>query len=99
MKIPVQRLWESNLAWDEPVLKHIECSWRKWYDELPCLQNHTSPRSYFPKHVELTSVQLRGFCDDSEVANSEVVYLRAINRKEAIHTALVLAKSNVAPIK
>ena len=53
-------------------------------------------RSYFPKEVELASVQLHRFCDASEVAYSEIVYLRA---KVSFHTALIMAKTKVAPIK
>ena len=99
MKILLQRLWESNLGWDEPVPENIERAWEKWYEELPQLRNHNIPRSYFPKDVEVVSIQLHGFCDASEVAYSGVVYLRAVDKEGAIRTALVMAKTKVAPIK
>ena len=54
---------------------------------------------YFPKDVEVTSVQLHGFCNVSEVAFSGMVYLRAADKKGAIHTALVIGKTKVAPLK
>ncbi len=44
-------------------------------------------------------MQLHGFCDASEVAYSGVVYLRAVDKEGAIRTALVMAKTKVAPIK
>ena len=99
IKILLKRLWESNLEWDEPVRENIERSWEKWYEELPQLWNHTIPGSYFPKDMEIVNVQLHGFCDASEVAYSGVLYLRAVNKKGAIHTALVMAKTKVATIK
>ena len=99
MKILLQRLWESNLEWDEPVPENIERSWEKLYEKLPHLRNHTIPRSYFPNDVELTSVQLHEFCDTSKVTYSGVVYLRAVDKKRAIHTALVMAKTKVVPVK
>ena len=99
MKILLQRLWESHLDWDEPVPDHIERSWMKWYEELPQLRKHTIPRPYFPKDADIIDVQLHGFSDASEVAYSGVVYLRAIDKKGAVHTALVMAKTKVAPIK
>ena len=99
LKILLQRLWERNLDWDDPVPEEIKHTWTKWKDELPDLRNHLVPRPYFPKEVKVVSTQLHGFCDASEVAYSSVVYLRAIDSEGGVHTSLVMAKTKVAPIK
>ena len=99
LKILLQRLWERNLEWDEPVPGEIEQTWKKWHEELPDLREHVIARPYFPKQVEITSMELHGFCDASEVAYSSVLYLRAIDSEGDVHISLVMAKTKVAPIK
>ena len=99
MKILLQRLWKSNLNWDEPVPAHIENVWERWRRELPGLREHLIARSYFPKPVRKETVQLHGFCDASEVAYVGMVYLRAIDSNENVYVSLVMAKTKVAPIK
>ena len=88
------------MEWDEPVPEEIEHTWKKWHEELPELREHLVPRPYFPKWVEVDSIQMHGFCDASEVAYSGVVFLRPINSEGGLHTSLVLAKTkvHVAPI-
>ena len=44
-------------------------------------------------------MQLHGFCDAMEVAYSGVVYLRATDFEGAVHMALVMARTKLAPIK
>ena len=52
------------------------------------------------KEFDIASIELHGFCDASESAYSGVVYIRATNVHSAInYTALVIAKTKVAPIK
>ena len=99
LKILLQRLWERNLEWDEPVPGEIEQTWKRWHEELPDLREHVIARPYFPKQVEIISMELHGFCDASEVAYSSVVYLRAIDSEGDVHISLVMAKTKVAPIK
>ena len=99
MKIMLQRLWESNLAWDEPVPEPIENAWRRWHRELPTLKNFQVPRSYVPKDCSIKTMQLHGFCDASEAAYSGVVYVRATDELNDVHLSLVLAKTKVAPLK
>ena len=72
LKILLQRLWERNLEWDEPVPVEIGRTWKRWHEELPDLREHLIARPYFPKHVEPIDVQVHGFCDASEVAYSVV---------------------------
>ena len=57
------------------------------------------PRCYFPKKVQVASLQLHGFSDVSEYAYSSVVYLRMEDTDGNHHVALVASKTRVSPIK
>ena len=52
MKILLQRLWETKLSWDEPVLSHISNVWIRWKSELPILSELLLDAT-FPKKVRL----------------------------------------------
>ena len=71
----------------------------QWRYELSLLVNKTIPRCYFTKTVQITSFQLHGFCDASELAYAGVVYLWMIDSNENAHVSLVILKTKVAPIK
>ena len=98
-KILLQRLWEQKVDWDDPVPQAIREAWLQWRCELRLLVSKTIPRCYFPKSVQVTSFQLHGFCDASELAYAGVVYLRMVDSEENVHIALVTSKTKVAPIK
>ena len=99
MKILLQRLWESKLDWDEAVPEAIESVWSKWRSQLQSLSRIHIPRCYIPKDVQVTSLQLHGYCDASEDAYAGVVYLRMEDTNGNIHVALVASKTRVAPLK
>ena len=99
MKILLQRLWELQLDWDEPVPEHIQAIWERWRSELPALSAKCIPRCYFPKEAEIVSFQVHAFSDASENAYAGVVYLRLVDSTERVYTSLVLAKTKVSPIK
>ena len=99
MKMLLQRLWESNIDWDESVPTFIKETWLQWISELPSLKGCHVPRYYFPKDVTITSLQLHGFCDASENAYAGVVYLRGEDSEGRIHISIVTAKTRVSPIK
>ena len=99
MKILLQRLWESNLSWDDPAPPDIADDWHRWREELPILKSKGIPRCYFPKDSLVTSKQLHGFSDASKAAYSAVVYLRTVDTEGNIKTSLVSSKTKVSPIK
>ena len=51
-KIPLQRLWEQKVDWDDPVPQPIHDAWFQWRSELNLL---AVPRCYFPKTAQITS--------------------------------------------
>ena len=81
---------------DEVVPTSVAESWESW---KTALANRPIPRYYFPKEMEITSLQLHGFSDASEEASTGVVYLRALDSFDHIYTSLVVAKSYVSPLK
>jgi hypothetical protein len=57
------------------------------------------PRCYFSSKNAIVSTQLHGFSDASEDAYGGVVYLRVEDSTNKVHTALVISKTKVSPIK
>ena len=98
-KILFQRLGELKLEWDDTVPLSVKTQWLKWRTELPLLANCHIARCYFPRDSFITSWQLHGFSDASELAFAGVVYLRMIDTNENVHVSLVTSKTKVAPIK
>ena len=98
-KVLLQRLWKERIGWDEMVSPAISNVWEKWNKEIGEFQSYSIQRSYFPKEANITSLQLHGFTDASEMAYAGVVYVRGIDMKEVAHVGLVIAKTKVAPIK
>ena len=92
-------MWEAGVDWDEDALQHIVEEWMHWRIELKLLSQKHVDRYYFPKDAVIQDLQLHGFCDASENAFANVVYLRITDFKGKVHVPLVLAKTKVAPIK
>jgi len=99
VKILLQRLWELKIDWDDPIPQSIHDAWSQWRAELSLLSSHRIPRCYFPKDVQVHTVQLHGFSDASEQAYAGVIYLRGRDSKGKVHVSLVMSKTKVAPIK
>ena len=98
-KILLQRVWESKIGWDDLLPQAIHQSWLQWRAELHLLTKRHVPRCYYPKHADVVSIQLHGFCDASEDAYAGVVYFRAQDRLGNVYISLVISKTKVAPIK
>ena len=99
IKIMLQQLWVAKIAWDDLVPLAVQNAWEKWKSELPTLNKCTIHRCYYPAGADVSSRELNGFCDASELAYGGVVYLRAQDSNENLSVALVIAKTKVAPIK
>ena len=97
MKVLIQSLWEHNLRWDEPVPDQIERIWKRWHTELQVSRALCVPCPYLPNDVDVKSMEVDRFRNTSEVAYLAVVYLRAIDFEGAVHIALVMAKTKLAP--
>ena len=98
MKILYQQLWEEKLGWDEPVPEPYLTKHKNWRNQLSILSDIHIPRCYFAQETTLT-IELHGFSDASEAAYAAVVYVRATYLVHEPTCRLVIAKTNVAPVK
>ena len=99
VKILLQRVWELKIGWDDLLPQDIHRLLFQWRSELHLLTERHIPRCYYPKHVDIDSIELHGFCDASEDAYAGVVYLRSQDRRGNVYISLVISKTKVAPIK
>ena len=96
MKALLQRLWEINLTWDDPIPEHMRQIGSQWRSELPLLITMHIPRCYSPTKEVIMSTELHGFSDASEEAYAGVVYIRV---EYSTKTSLITSKTKVSPIK
>ena len=89
----LQRVWESGVDWDQEIPQNITEEWLRWRTELKYLSKKLINRYCFPKDATIRELQLHGFCDASEDAFADVVYIRMTDSDEKVHTSLVLAKT------
>ena len=99
VKILLQQLWEQKVGWDDSVPPHIRDTWFHWRLELHLLSEKHTPRCYFDKATRVSSVELHGFCNASELAYAAVIYLRFTDTDNNIQISLVTSKTKVAPIR
>ena len=69
----LQRLWEEHLNWDELVSPAVSKVWENWMSKITELRHCLIHRSYSPKEANITTIQLHGFRDASEVVYAGVV--------------------------
>ncbi|CAG7726320.1 unnamed protein product, partial [Allacma fusca] len=96
-KIHLQMIWKSGIGWDDELGAEQYTLWISWFQQIKCLAEIKIPRFYqFPTEI---NIQLHVCCDASEVAYAAVAYLRAEFNDGKIHTALIMSKTRVAPLK
>lgn len=99
-KVLVQRLWDKNREWDDPLLpQELLDAWNEWEGELQVLPSISLPRCYTPKEVDSASSfrDVHIFCDASEKAYGAVAYLRTEDNQGKTYLSFLLARSRVAP--
>nr|XP_018913598.1 PREDICTED: uncharacterized protein LOC109041647 [Bemisia tabaci] len=92
----IQHLWLQKIGWDEPLPTHLHTMWGKFLAELPALEEIRIPRHFCPQG---RSIQVMGFSDASLLGYSAVVYARFTDANGQLDTALIAAKTKVAPLK
>ena len=96
----VQMLCHNQLACDDPVDEGIQEKWTKWKCNLNILKDIKLRICYKPEGFgQVVSCSLHHFCNASENGYGQVLYVRLVNATVKIHCSLVIAKSQVAPIK
>ena len=98
-KIMVQRLWQQDLGWDQDVTGELAQEYHKWRKQLPSLTSIAIPCCYFRLDHSRVSIQLYGFVDATQAAYRGVLYLHVVYKDTSTETALIMAKSRVAPLQ
>lgn len=99
VKMLLQEIWRSTVAWDEQITADQHAQWLRWINVLPTISKIRIPRCYTANMPgKVTSVELHVFVDASENAYAAVGYFR-ISAGEFVKCALVAAKTKVAPIQ
>ncbi|KAK2903738.1 hypothetical protein Q8A73_010395 [Channa argus] len=96
----MQELCRMKLGWDEIVPEHLAQMWSQWVQGLEQLTDFGIERCFKPKDFGQTvSAQLHHFADASENGYGTVTYLVQRNISNQAHSAFVLGKARVAPLK
>lgn len=100
LKILLQKIWRSQISWDELITEEQSKEWSVWLQNLQNIEKVKIQRCYLRnlstwKNV---TVQMHVFVDASEQASAAVAYLR-LRRENNIECTLVSAKTHVAPLK
>lgn len=74
----MQRVWQTNLGWDDQLPSELSELWRKFVDNLPAIQQLKIP--HFVGTQRGIHYYLCEFCDASEKGYSAVVYLKLIDK-------------------
>ncbi|XP_058448672.1 uncharacterized protein LOC131428643 [Malaya genurostris] len=100
LKILLQEIWRTGVAWDDPIREEQSRKWRIWLDVLPAVATVSVPRCYrsIVPVSKNTLIQLHMFVDASENGFAAVAYLR-FQYKNCIECALVGSKTRVAPLR
>ncbi len=96
-KLMLQRIWQEQLSWDQPVSEETGKRFIAYWNELDELEKFSIPRAYSTL-TNPTAYELYAFCDASEKAYAAVAYLKTTNQNGVI-TNFVAAKTRVAPLK
>lgn len=97
-KMILQEVWRDGTSWDEPINSRLLQPWREWVKELQNIEMIKIPRQYAPVNPLESHVQLIIFVDASEAGFAATGYFR-FAENDHIHTAHVMAKAKVAPLK
>lgn len=97
-KVMIQKLWLSNLGWDDELPLKLSEEWKNYRSELMHLRGIKLPRWLKITHIDEEEVQLHGFADASTQAYAAVTYLRVVTHDD-VHVTLIASRTKVAPLK
>lgn len=100
-KKTLQELCRLKLSWDDIIPDHFAQRWGEWIEDLQFLTDFGVDRCFKPAHFgeATTHAQLHHFCDASEEGYGTVTYLVQRDSKGHVHSAFVMGKARVAPLK
>ena len=93
-KLFMQKLWQLNVDWDEPLDATVREEWTTIMDDMQRLSELAIDRHYFMKGFSRADVTLHMFADASTKAYGAVAFLTC-----GSEATFVFAKNRVAPLK
>lgn len=98
LKLIMQKLWQINIGWDEPLPTDLLNEWKKNREDLESINSLVINRLII-NSSKGSSAQIHGFADASISAYGACLYIRTQDEYGNITTNLICAKSRVAPLK
>ncbi|XP_056588276.1 uncharacterized protein LOC130408847 [Triplophysa dalaica] len=96
----LQDLCRRRLGWYDPLPSSVAGEWMAWLEDLHGLENWEVSRCLKPVDCgRLVSAQLHHFADASEEGFGTVTYLLVHDDSGCTHSAFVMGKARVAPLK
>lgn len=93
-------LCRRGMGWDDSVPESVSKEWLDWLQQLSLLESFEVSRCMKPLGFgEVTSAQLHHFCDACEYGYGTVTYLLLKSENSEFHSAFVMGKARVAPLK
>lgn len=97
-KILMQKLWQENCDWDDPLPDALLADWLIYSRQLP-EQTTVSINRWTGQNSNTIRIELHGFSDASTAAYEAAVYLKIFQEDGSSQITLLCAKSRVAPLK
>ncbi|CAK1602112.1 unnamed protein product [Parnassius mnemosyne] len=98
-KMFVQKLWLEGVAWDDKISSILETEWLTLRADFQRINEVSIPRWLHTMKCNKQQIQIHGFCDASSRAYGAAVYCRVVKLDGTIKTALLAARTRVAPLK
>ncbi|KAL0152844.1 hypothetical protein M9458_051849, partial [Cirrhinus mrigala] len=96
----LQDLCREGVGWDSAIpIKYVQ-RWTNWLEDLHGLEKFEMKRCLKPVEFgEITVAHLHHFLDASEEGYGVVSYLLLHNGRNMVHSAFLMGKARVAPVK
>lgn len=99
-KLLLQTLSRKRLGWDDLIGETERSHWKRWLDDLPKLGDIQVDRFFKPREFDdFEEAQLHLFSDASRQGYAGVDYLHLKDFSNRIHSAFVMRKPRLAPVR
>jgi hypothetical protein len=96
----LQELCREQITWDDSLPEEYHKRWLKWRGQLKDIEEIVVHRCLHPGNFgSITSTQIHVFSDACSYGYGSVAFLRLVSDDGTIHTAFLMGKSRVAPLK
>ena len=99
IKIYLQRLWQLQMGWDEPIPNEHLPPWQAWSKDISKVSSHPVSRQFTKNSSPIINQQLDAFADAYTKGYGGVVSLRQQHQDTSVSVALVMSKTRVSPLK